>query len=285
MEKTGIKTGIIVCGSKGRMGGAIITLLGDYDSLLFLGGVDSGYAKDEATILPFADSGGIESKKTAAGKFLTLKEALHLTAKIKNKAVIDFTSRSASLIHAEEAALYNVPIVIGSTGFSAEDVKIIEGHGKHIPVVLSGNMSLGINVLLNIVYDASKYLGLNYDCEIIEMHHRKKKDAPSGTAKMLAGAVAKQRNIDIGEKAVFGRCGDVGEREKDEIGILSVRAGDIIGEHKVIFAGNEEVIEISHKAVSRNNFARGAIKAAVWLSQKNRGFYDMRDVLGLNKYE
>ncbi|MCL4428356.1 MAG: 4-hydroxy-tetrahydrodipicolinate reductase [Deltaproteobacteria bacterium] len=271
------KTGIIICGSKGRMGAAIISILHDYDNLLFIGGVDSSYTQDEVSVAPF--------KEAHSGKFLTLKEALHLTAGIKNKVIIDFTSKSASLIHIEEAALYNVPIVIGSTGFSEDDLKAAEAYGKHIPVVLSGNMSLGINVLLNIIYDASKYLGSNYDCEIIEMHHKKKKDAPSGTAKMLAESVAKQRHIDLSEKAVYGRCGDVGEREKDEIGIFSVRAGDIIGEHKVIFAGNEEIIEISHKAVSRNNFARGAVKAAVWLSGKNKGFYDMRDVLGLNKYE
>ncbi|MGC8554336.1 MAG: 4-hydroxy-tetrahydrodipicolinate reductase [Candidatus Acidulodesulfobacterium sp.] len=279
------KTGIIVCGSKGRMGSAIISVLSDYSDLLFIGGVDSNYAADETTVAPFKDLCELESNKISAGKFFTLKEALHLTAAIKKKVVIDFTSKSASLIHAEEAALYNVPIVIGSTGFSENDLKTVEDYGKRIPIVLSGNMSLGINVLMNIVYDASKYLGVNYDCEIIEMHHKKKKDAPSGTAKMLADSVAKQRHIELGDKAVYGRCGDVGERKKDEIGIFSVRAGDIIGEHKVIFAGNEEIIEITHKAVSRNNFARGAVKAALWLSDKNKGFYDMRDVLGLNKYE
>ncbi len=267
------------------MGRSITLLLNDYSRLVFIGGVDSGYSGEEVTSLAFSDMEDLEFKRTSAGKFPTLKEALHLTAKIKNKVIIDFTSKSASLIHAEEAMLYNTPIVIGSTGFSDEDANIIKGYGRHIPVVLSGNMSLGINVLLNIVYDASKYLGEGYDCEIVETHHRKKKDAPSGTAKMLAESVAKQRNIDLNERGVYGRCGDVGEREKDEIGILSVRAGDIIGEHKVIFAGNEEVIEITHKAVSRDNFARGAIKAAVWLSEKNKGFYDMRDVLGLNKHE
>ena len=279
------KKGILVCGSKGRMGNAIISVLSDYPDLLFIGGIDSNYAEDETTVSPLKDLTELEINKVSAGKFLTLKEALHLTAAIKKKVVIDFTSKSASLIHAEEAALYNVPIVIGSTGFSENDLKTVEDYGKRIPIVLSGNMSLGINVLMNIVYDASKYLGVNYDCEIIEMHHKKKKDAPSGTAKMLAESVAKQRHIELKEKAVYGRCGDVGERKNDEIGIFSVRAGDIIGEHKVIFAGNEEIIEITHKAVSRNNFARGAIKAAVWLSEKNKGFYDMRDVLGLNKHE
>lgn len=279
------KIGIIVCGSNGRMGRSVITLLSEYDGLVFIGGADSSYASEEVTSMPVLNIENIESGAVPAGKFYTLKDALHLTAGIKNKVVIDFTSKSASLVHAAEAMLYSTPIVIGSTGFSDEDVNKIKGYSKHMPVVLSGNMSLGINVLLSIVYEASKYLGEGYDCEIIEMHHRKKKDAPSGTAKMLAESVAKQRNIDLNEKGVYGRCGAVGEREKDEIGILSVRAGDIIGEHKVIFAGNEEVIEITHKAVSRNNFARGAIKAAVWLNGKKNGFFDMRDVLGLNKNE
>ncbi len=280
------KIGIIICGSNGRMGHSIIALLDDYNSrLIFIGGVDSNYSNEEVTSSSFSTIEDLESKRISPGKFITLKEALHLTAKIKNKVIIDFTSKTASLIHAEEAMLYNTPIVIGSTGFSDEDINVIKGYSKHMPVVLSGNMSLGINVLLSIIYDASKYLGEGYDCEIVETHHRKKKDAPSGTAKMLAESVAKQRNINLNEKGIYGRCGNVGEREKDEIGILSVRAGDIIGEHKVIFAGNEEVIEITHKAVSRNNFARGAIRAAIWLSEKNKGFYDMRDVLGLNKNE
>jgi Dihydrodipicolinate reductase len=208
------KIGIIVCGSNGRMGRSITLLLNDYSRLVFIGGVDSGYSGEEVTSLAFSDMEDLEFKRTSAGKFPTLKEALHLTAKIKNKVIIDFTSKSASLVHAEEAMLYNTPIVIGSTGFSDEDANIIKGYGRHIPVVLSGNMSLGINVLLNIVYDASKYLGEGYDCEIVETHHRKKKDAPSGTAKMLAESVAKQRNIDLNERGVYGRCGDVGEREK-----------------------------------------------------------------------
>ncbi len=280
MEKNGVKTGVIVCGSKGRMGGAIISLLEDSDGLSLIGRVDSGYSESEAS-----GAGFTEYENNSAGKFLTLKEALRLTVKIENKAIIDFTSKSASLVHAGEAAAYNVPIVIGSTGFSPEDVKALKDYGRRIPLVLSGNMSLGINVLLNIVYDASKYLGPDYDCEIIETHHNKKKDAPSGTAAMLAGSVALQRNDDLSKKSVYGRSGGAAERKKGEIGILSVRAGDIIGEHKVIFAGNEEVVEISHKAVSRNNFARGAMKAALWLIGKDNGFYDMRDVLGLDKHE
>lgn len=171
------KTGIIICGSKGRMGGAIISVIPDYGGLLFIGGVDSNYTSYEIS--------EIESGKVSPDKFLTLKEALHSTAGIQNKVVIDFTSKGASLIHAEEAALYNVPIVIGSTGFSESELKTVEGYGKHIPIVLSGNMSLGVNVLLNIVYDASKYLGENYDCEIIETHHKRKKTLRAERLKCL----------------------------------------------------------------------------------------------------
>ncbi len=275
------KTAVIVCGSSGKMGQSIISLIEEdqYQELIFIGGVDINYSEN-ITKKPI-NIKDIEDKKISFGKFITLKEALHFTSSVKNRVIIDFTSRQSSLVHAEEAMLYNVPIVIGSTGFNEEDIAKITGYSKHMPVVLSGNMSLGINVLLNIIYNTSKYLGKDYDCEIIEMHHRHKKDAPSGTALMLANAVAEERKLDLKESAVYGRCGEIGERFKNEIGISSVRAGDIIGEHKVIFAGNDEVIEITHKAISRNNFARGAIKAALWIKGKKAGFYDMRDVLGL----
>ncbi len=277
------KTAVIVCGSGGKMGQAIISLLKDdqYQDLVLIGGVDIN--NSENITKESINLKDIEDKKFSFGKFVTLKEALQFTSSIKNKVIIDFTSRQSSLIHAEEAMLYSVPIVIGSTGFNDEDIAKITGFSKHMPVVLSGNMSLGINVLLNAVYDIAEYLGKDYDCEIIEMHHRHKKDAPSGTALMLANAVAKAKKLDLKESAVYGRCGEIGERLENEIGISSVRAGNIIGEHKVVLAGNDEVIEITHKAISRNNFARGAIKAALWLKNKKMGFYDMKDVLGLKK--
>ena len=282
MGKTEKKTGIIVSGSKGRMGCAIISAVKESAGLFLAAGVDSGYCAEEI-------AGAGSKNGDSAGRFLTLKEALPAVPETSGRVVIDFTSRTASLEHVKEAASAGVPIVIGSTGFSAEDVKTITACGDSIPVVLSGNMSLGINVLLNTVYDVSMYLGSAYDCEIIETHHNKKKDAPSGTAKMLAESVAKQRNIPLSESAVYGRHGDACERKKEEIGIFSVRAGDVVGEHKVIFAGNEEVIEITHKAVSRSNFARGAVRAAEWLAGKSgedkgfHGLYDMRDVMGLCK--
>ena len=279
------KTGVIVCGSSGRMGSSIISLIKDHPNLVFIGGIDIKYTENEITKKPITDTAGILEKKNSPCKFVTLKEALQWSSGIKKKVIIDFSSRASSIVYAQEAMLYNVPIVIGSTGFSEEDIEVVRGYAKHIPIILSGNMSMGINVLLNIVYNVSKYLGAGYDCEIVEKHHRHKKDAPSGTARMLAQNIAGQKKLDLKEAAVFGRCGEVGERTDNEIGIMSVRAGDIIGEHTVIFAGNDEIIEITHKAISRNNFAKGAIKAALWLGDKKSGFFDMRDVLGLSKNE
>lgn len=276
-------TGVIVCGGGGRMGISIISLLKEYQGLVFIGGVDPTYNTSEVNDSRINGLDGIKSGDVAPGKFITLKEALNFTSGVQSRVIIDFTSRDASLIHVQEAALLGIPMVIGSTGFSLQDREKIKDFSKNIPIVLSGNMSLGVNVLLNAVYGISKYLGEDYDCEIVEMHHRNKKDAPSGTAVMLAEAVASEKKLDIKENAVYGRQGEVGRRPKDEIGILSVRGGDIVGEHKVIFAGNDEVIEVTHKAGSRNNFARGAIKAVIWLNKinKNKGLYDMRDVLGL----
>ncbi len=278
------KTGVIVCGSKGRMGQAIVSLLKENKSLVFIAGVDAGYSTEEVSraIPPLT---GPKFGSSFYGRLPTLKEALDNTKKIKKRVIIDFTNAAASMKHAEKAGLSGVPIVIGSTGFTEDEIKKIKSIAGKIPVVLSGNMSLGINVLLSIVYDASKYLGPDYDCEIVETHHRHKKDAPSGTAMMLYKSVASQKGIDLSKGAVFGRHGGDAERREEEIGISSVRAGDIVGEHKVIFAGNEEVVEITHRAVSRDNFARGAIKAAAWLAgiKQKRGFFDMRDVLGLKK--
>lgn len=270
------KTGVIVCGSKGRMGAAIISVLKERELVYYAAGVDSGYVQAET---------GPGAVNAEAPVFAGLEDAIISTNGISSRVIIDFTSASASVDNAKKAAAAGIPIVIGSTGFSPSDAGSVVESAKSAPIVLSGNMSLGINVLLNAVYGVSGYLGSAYDCEIIETHHNKKKDAPSGTAKMLAESVAKQRNVGLSEKAVYVRYGDAAGRKNGEIGIFSVRAGDVIGEHRVIFAGNEEIIEIKHTAISRNNFARGAVRAAEWLIGKKNGFYDMRDVLGLPKNE
>jgi 4-hydroxy-tetrahydrodipicolinate reductase len=152
---------------------------------------------------------------------------------------------------------------------------------RNIPCVMASNMSLGVNLLLKILQDVARVLGDDYDIEIIEAHHRMKKDAPSGTAIKMAQVIADALNRKLDEVAVYARKGMIGERTKKEIGIQTVRAGDIVGEHTVLFGGLGERIEITHKASSRDTFARGALKAALWVHDKPAGLYDMQDVLGL----
>ncbi|MCD6320356.1 MAG: 4-hydroxy-tetrahydrodipicolinate reductase, partial [Candidatus Desulfofervidaceae bacterium] len=196
--------------------------------------------------------------------------------------IIDFTYHSASLNHFKIAQKYNKPIVIGTTGFTPEEMAEIKGMAESVKCVLSPNMSVGVNLLFKLVPQVAKVLGEEYDIEIVEMHHRMKKDAPSGTAMKLAQLVAETMERDLEKVGVYGRKGLVGERKKEEIGVLSLRGGDVVGEHTVYFAGLGERIEITHRASSRETFARGALRAAKWIvKQEKNGIYDMLDVLGL----
>jgi 4-hydroxy-tetrahydrodipicolinate reductase len=172
-------------------------------------------------------------------------------------------------------------MVIGTTGFSKEDMKEIDPLIRSIPCVMASNMSTGVNLLLRILQDVARVLDDEYDIEIIEAHHRLKKDAPSGTALKMAQVIADALHRSLDEVAVYTRKGLIGERAKKEIGIQTIRAGDIVGEHTVIFGGLGERIEVTHKASSRDTFARGALRAALWISGKPAGLYDMQDVLGL----
>jgi 4-hydroxy-tetrahydrodipicolinate reductase len=185
------------------------------------------------------------------------------------------------MAHLREASRRGKAMVIGTTGFTKEDMAEIESLTRNIPCVLASNMSLGVNLLLRVLKDIAKVLGDDYDVEIIEAHHRLKKDAPSGTALRMAEAVAGALGRDLDEVAVYARKGMIGQRGKKEIGIQTIRAGDIVGEHTVIFGGLGERVEITHKASSRDTFARGALRAALWLGGKPAGLYDMQDVLGL----
>ena len=195
--------------------------------------------------------------------------------------IIDFTNPQASLGYLRAAAKKAVPMVIATTGFSPRQLAEIKSCARRTPILLSANTSLGVNVLVSLLDKAAKMLGEDYDVEIVEAHHRFKKDAPSGTALALAGAVAKALGRDLGKVGVNGRKGLVGERSKKEIALLSVRAGDIVGEHTVIFGGIGERLEFIHRAHSRDTFARGAIRAAQWLVKQKPGLYGMQDVLGL----
>ena len=196
------------------------------------------------------------------------------------EAVIDFSFHTAVPGFVTRAAGEGLAYVIGTTGLSSDEQKIVDAAAERIPVVQSGNYSLGVNLLLNLVRTAAKTLGPEYDIEVVEMHHRHKKDAPSGTALMLAKAAAAGRGVDFGKSAVFGRNGMVGERPEGEIAVHALRGGSVVGDHTVMFAGDVERVEITHKAQSREAFAAGALKAALWAVKQKPGIYTMRDVLG-----
>ena len=172
-------------------------------------------------------------------------------------------------------------MVIGTTGISVQDKEAIDLQARKIPIVLAPNMSVGVNVMLRLVADAARALGSGYDIEIVEAHHRAKRDAPSGTALRLAEAVAAASGRDLGKSARFERHGEIGPRTSDEIGIQTIRGGDVVGDHTVFFLGQGERIEITHRASSREILARGAVRAALWLHGRAPGLFDMRDVLGL----
>lgn len=198
------------------------------------------------------------------------------------EGVIDFSHHSVLPGAITKAAEQGIAYVIGTTGVTAEEQAAVEEAAKKIPVVQSGNYSLGVNLLLELVRKAAATLGDEYDIEVTEMHHRHKKDAPSGTALMLAKSAAAGRGVDFGEKAVYGRCGDTGERPVGEIAVHALRGGSVIGDHTVMFAGEVERVELTHKAQGREAFAAGALKALAWAAGKAPGIYDMRDVLGFD---
>jgi 4-hydroxy-tetrahydrodipicolinate reductase len=195
--------------------------------------------------------------------------------------IIDFSTPEATLKAAAFAAENKIAFVTGTTGVSAKEKDTIKALAEKIPCVMAPNMSVGINLLLKILSQAASIIGHDYDIEIVEAHHRLKKDAPSGTALRMAEVIAGSLNRDLEKVGVYARKGLIGERTKTEIGIQTVRAGDIVGEHTVMFATGGERIEFTHKASSRDTFARGAIRAARWVYGKAPGLYDMQDVLGL----
>jgi 4-hydroxy-tetrahydrodipicolinate reductase len=195
--------------------------------------------------------------------------------------VIDFTTPAATLALLPQVEAAKIALVIGTTGLDASGVEAIRSASSRIPIVFAPNMSLGMNVMFKVVADVARALGAGYDLEIVEAHHRMKKDAPSGTALKLGQVLAEATQRRLEDVGVYARHGDVGPRSTGEIGIQTIRAGDIVGDHTVLFGGLGERLEITHRASSRDTFARGALRAAQWLSDKPPGLYDMQDVLGL----
>ena len=210
-----------------------------------------------------------------------VREEYPRTWPAETEAVIDFTFHEAVPENITKAAEDGVVYILGTTGLTDEEQAAVNAAAKKIPVVQSGNFSLGINLLLGLVRKASEILGVEYDCEVVEMHHRHKKDAPSGTALMLAKAAADGRGQDFDDVSVFGREGIVGERPQGEIAVHALRGGSVIGDHTVMFAGDVERVELVHKAQSREAFAAGALRAALWAADKAPGLYNMRDVLAI----
>ena len=265
--------GVVVCGAMGRMGRAILAVLRERPYGLALAGAV------EASGHPLSGQDAFEAAGVGkAGVPVTDDLAGALAGA---DVAIDFTSAEGSVRNVETAAAAGKAIVVGSTGISPEQSARIRAAASKVAVVLSPNMSVGVNLMFRVAADVARVLGEEYDVEIVETHHRFKKDAPSGTAVKLADCVAGALGRKMGEVGVYGRQGMVGERPRKEIGVFAVRAGDVVGEHTLVFGGIGERFEITHRAHSRDTFARGAVRAAAWVLGKPAGLYDMAAVLGL----
>lgn len=264
--------GLVVCGAAGRMGSTLVRLVQESAGVRLVGAVEcSGSPHIDRDAGEVAGAGNI-------GVPITSRLEPLLRAPV---VVVDFTTPQAALEHLRVAARKGAPMVIGTTGFNPRQGAEIKRLSRRTRVVLSPNMSVGVNLLLSLLGKVAETLGEDYDVEIVEAHHRFKKDAPSGTALALGRAVAQALKRDLDKIGVCGRKGIVGERTKKEIGLHSVRGGDVVGDHTVIFGGLGERVEFVHRAHSRDTFARGAIRAAQWLVKQKKGLYGMQDVLRL----
>ncbi len=268
---------VLLLGAAGRMGQAITRLL----AAGAVPGLELGAAVDR----PDSPLAGQDAGTAAGVRALGVRLGSDLAAALAARpaVAVDFTSRAASTAAAPRLAAAGIPWVVGSTGLEAADRAAIARAAEKIPVVLSANMSLGVNLLFALVEQAARALqGRGYDCEIIERHHRRKQDAPSGTALFLGEAAARGFGWNLKEVAVDGRTGLPGERPAKQIGFHAVRGGDLVGDHTVLFAADGENLELSHRATSRDTLALGALRAAAWLPGRAPALYGMRDVLGLN---
>ena len=269
---------VAIAGARGRMGRALLHIIAETPETILAAAVERpghpDLGKDAAEGEALAQFGVAISdsvEKAMAGADVW----------------IDFTSpeatvEAAKLAHAKgSSADHKVALVIGTTGLSSEHRSVLEEASKAVPVVCSANMSVGVNVLLDLISRATAALGSDFDPEILELHHRQKRDAPSGTALMMAEALAKASGRDLKTDAKHGRSGLVGPRSDKEMGILALRGGDVVGDHTAFFLGQGERLELTHRASSRETFARGAIRAALWLRGKSPGLYTMQHVLGM----
>lgn len=266
-------TNVCIAGAAGRMGQRLIAL-GLEDPELKV-----SYALEQSGHPWIGKDVGVAS---GLGRDVGAPVARSLCPNCGVEVIIDFTMHSSATALAEEAAELKIPIVIGTTGMTPEEKARIAAAAKRIPIIHAPNFSVGVNVLFKLATLAAKTLGEQYDIEIVEAHHNQKTDAPSGTALGLAEAICKGLDANLDERAIYGRKGNTGKRIKKEIGIHAVRMADVVGEHTAYFAIGGERIELTHKASSRDTFARGALRAAKWLVRDRApGFYTMAQVLNL----
>ncbi len=265
-------TGIAVVGASGRMGRMLIRAIGENENAHISGVTErAGHdwiGRDLGECLGQAPMGITVSD-----------DPLEVFA--HSQAVVDFTTPQATVAHSEIAAQARLTHVIGTTGLSESDLAALSAAARHAVIVRAGNMSLGVNLLTVLTRKVAAALDTDFDIEIVEMHHRHKVDAPSGTALMLGEAAAKGRGVDLADVRDSGRDGHTGARRSGDIGFAALRGGDVVGEHEVIFAGEGERLVLKHIASDRMLFARGAVRAALWGQTQKPGEYDMLDVLGL----
>jgi 4-hydroxy-tetrahydrodipicolinate reductase len=263
---------IAVLGAAGRMGQALTRVLADTPGCVVAGGIEakgSPYVGGDV-----GEVAGLEPLGIAI-----TDDPLPVFAQVDG--VLDFTTPASTVAFAELSAQARLVHVIGTTGLSEADDAAIEAAARHATIVKAGNMSQGVNLLAVLTARVAAVLGSEFDIEILEMHHRHKRDAPSGTSLMLGRAAADARRVSLEERGVRTRDGETGPRHEGDIGFAALRGGDVVGEHRVIFAGPGERIELAHIATDRGIFARGAVKAALWARDKGPGLFSMQDVLGL----
>ncbi|WP_420406616.1 4-hydroxy-tetrahydrodipicolinate reductase [Hoeflea sp.] len=268
--------GLVVVGAAGRMGQSLIRAIAEIDGVHLAGAIE----RDGSDAVG-RDAGEIAG--LGANDVAVTSDALPVFARAEG--VLDFTAPAATLEFAELAAQARIVHVIGTTGMGESDEAKLHAASRHARIVKSGNMSLGVNLLSVLVRQAAKALDAgDWDIEVLEMHHRHKVDAPSGTALLLGEAAAEGRDVALSDHAVKVRDGHTGAREPGTIGFATLRGGSVIGEHSVLLAGEGETIELSHKATDRSIFARGAVRAALWARDQKPGYYSMLDVLGLSDH-
>jgi 4-hydroxy-tetrahydrodipicolinate reductase len=263
---------IIVVGAAGKMGRTLVRVVSETAGLTLAGAIERQGAPEVGK-----DSG--ELAGIGSNGIPIVDEPVAVFAKAEG--VLDFTTPAATVAFAELAAQARIVHVIGTTGLSPADDEKIKAAARHAVIVRSGNMSVGVNLLALLVRQAAKALDPDFDIEVLEMHHRQKVDAPSGTALLLGKSAAEARGIDLDRHSVRARDGHTGARKRGDIGFATLRGGAVVGEHKVIFAGEGESIELTHRAFDRALFARGAVRAALWGRDRKPGLYSMADVLGL----